>query len=139
MNMSEILKADLVDDIGLNQFKTEEEKLKERKNINNIIRGYISGFFDAEGMIRLEKDGTPTISIKQTFASVLYDINRIFNGTVDKHRIIKTFEQKKKAEYYRLKLMELKKDIGDDTDNGKYSIIQEQLDKNQTSIDNAWE
>lgn len=89
MNMSEILKADLVDDSkALNQLKliiAEEEKLKERTKISNIIRGYTSGFFDAEGMIRLEKDGSPTISIKQTYRPVLDNINSIFNGTVDRH------------------------------------------------------
>lgn len=89
MNMSEILKADLVDDSKVpNQLRlisAEEEKLKERTKISNIIRGYISGFFDAEGMIRLEEDGSPTVSIKQTYRPVLDNINSIFNGTVSKH------------------------------------------------------
>jgi hypothetical protein len=82
MNMSEILKADLVDDSKAFNQTTEEER--ERKKINKITRGYISGFFDAEGMIRLEKDGSPKLTIKQTYGPVLYDISRIFNGTVDK-------------------------------------------------------
>lgn len=42
-----------------------------------IIRNYISGFFDAEGMIRIEKSSTPTISIKQTYKPVLDWINRV--------------------------------------------------------------
>lgn len=55
------------------------------EKVKNITRGYVAGFFDAEGMIRIEKDGTPTISIKQTYKPVLDYINRIFIGSVTRY------------------------------------------------------
>lgn len=56
-----------------------------RDKAKNITRGYIAGFFDAEGMIRVEEDGTPTVSIKQTYKPVLDYINRMFIGSVTKY------------------------------------------------------
>lgn len=56
-----------------------------REKINRITRGYITGFFDAEGMVRIEKDGTPIVSIKQTYKPVLDYINNIFIGSVTRY------------------------------------------------------
>ncbi len=56
-----------------------------REKVKNITRGYITGFFDAEGMIRIEKDGTPIVSIKQTYKPVLDYINHIFVGSITRY------------------------------------------------------
>jgi len=162
---------------------------------DDVLLGYLTGFFDGEGYVGIQKGKRDNYSFRLAITNSNYDILNIYKNKYggdirpkkDKNkkeyhknlwlwelfnsdtlqfleeihpytkvkkeqiyyaiqfqqwhesiRIIKTFEQKKKAEYYRLKLMELKKDIDDDTDNDKHPM-QEQLDKNQTSIDNAWE
>lgn len=56
-----------------------------REKIKRITKGYITGFFDAEGMVRIEKDGTPIVSIKQTYKPVLDYINKIFIGSVTRY------------------------------------------------------
>jgi hypothetical protein len=66
------------------------ETIDTREKVKNITRGYIAGFFDAEGMIRVEKDGTPTVSIKQTYKPVLDYINLMFIGSVTKYTPIRT-------------------------------------------------
>lgn len=64
---------------------SNEEATDAREKFNNITRGYIAGFFDAEGMIRIETDGTPTVSIKQTYKSVLDYIGSMFIGSVTRY------------------------------------------------------
>ena len=65
------------------------EKIDIREKVKNITRGYIAGFFDAEGMVRIEKDGTPTVSIKQTYKPVLDYINCMFTGSVTRYTPIR--------------------------------------------------
>lgn len=61
------------------------EKIDIKEKVKNITRGYIAGFFDAEGMVRIEKDGSATVSMKQTYKPVLDYINSMFIGSVTRY------------------------------------------------------
>lgn len=52
----------------------------ENFSIDNIIKGYITGFFDAEGMVSIRKDGTLAVLINQTYKPVLEKINTMFRS-----------------------------------------------------------
>lgn len=46
--------------------------------IDEISKGYITGFFDAEGMVRIAKDGTLSVGINQAYKPVLERFNKLF-------------------------------------------------------------
>ncbi len=54
--------------------------MTEEINIDNVIKGYITGFFDAEGMVSIRKDGTLTVLINQTYKPVLEKIDIMFRS-----------------------------------------------------------
>jgi hypothetical protein len=62
---------------------TTSNLIKNEKN--DVTKGYIAGFFDAEGMIRIEDSGSSIVSIKQTSREVLDQINNLFVGTVSSY------------------------------------------------------
>jgi hypothetical protein len=68
----------------------DTEKIDIKEKVKNITSGYIAGFFDAEGMVRIEKDGSATVSMKQTYKPVLDYINCMFTGSVTKYTPIRT-------------------------------------------------
>lgn len=65
--------------------ESDKKIIYTKEKAKNITRGYISGFFDAEGMIRIESCGTPKVSIKQTYKPVLSYINNIFEGSINRY------------------------------------------------------
>lgn len=67
--------------------------------IEDMFRGYVAGFFDAEGMVGLTgKMIEPEVSIKQTYLPVLELINRRFNGGIER---LKSKEENKQAFRWR--------------------------------------
>jgi len=55
-------------------------KETENFSIENIIKGYITGFFDAEGMVRIDDTGNLALLINQTYKPVLEKINNLFKS-----------------------------------------------------------
>lgn len=51
----------------------------------NWVKGYITGFFDAEGTILISKDGVLSVSINQSYLPVLKWINNIFPADIGIH------------------------------------------------------
>lgn len=61
-----------------------EDKIGNKEIVANIFRGYLAGFFDAEGMVRLDDEhAEPEVSIKQTYLRVLELINCKFEGRIE--------------------------------------------------------
>lgn len=56
-------------------------------NTDNIIKGYITGFFDAEGCVRISNQGKLAVFITQSHFSVLEKIKMLFNGKIIPHSI----------------------------------------------------
>ena len=53
--------------------------------MNNFIQGYITGFFDAEGTVRLNPKYSLEVFITQSYRPVLESINNIFDGSIRVH------------------------------------------------------
>ncbi len=53
-------------------------------NIDDVIQGYITGFFDAEGTISIDKQYQLSISIEQSYFPVLNKIKSLHGGSIGK-------------------------------------------------------
>ena len=63
-----------------------EEDIAEDVKNNDIEKGYITGFFDAEGIVRLEPQGTSWLGITQSYKPILYYIKDTFKeGNIGIH------------------------------------------------------
>jgi len=49
--------------------------------VDDIAKGYITGFYDSEGMVRIESNGILTVLIHQTYKPVLERIDCVFKST----------------------------------------------------------
>lgn len=78
----------IVDDIPKWVITDENGKTIKIFNIpedKDKYKGYITGFFDAEGMVRIEDNYTLTTSINQSYKPVLEWINNIFPAGISVH------------------------------------------------------